>query len=145
MQNSANTVRMAAGNPSIRRRVINALPFLGDAANALLYLYPDFLNSGFSRPPTEQDKRNALVIGGGGALASMATGGLDAIPAVVELFGDVGKDAGLPPTDLDPVFQAAPLLNVENYLRELSYSGSDENIPEEQDKLRRFREFFGTN
>ena len=34
----------------------------------------------------------------------MATGGLDAIPAVVELFGDVGKDAGLPPTDLDPVF-----------------------------------------
>ena len=57
---------------------------------------------------------------------------LDAIPAVVELFGDVGKDAGLPPTDLDPVFQAAPLLNVENYLRELSLlDGSDENIPEE--------------
>ena len=79
MQNSANTVRMAAGNPSIRSlRVVrtNAIPFLGDAANALMYLYPDFLNSGFSRPPTEQDKRNALIIGGGGALASMATGGL---------------------------------------------------------------------
>ena len=79
-------------------------------------------------------------------LASLATGGLDAIPAVIEFAGDVGESYGLPKTDLEPVFQAAPLLNIENYLREYSYSmDPDKNIPESEDKLRRYKEYLGIN
>ena len=45
-------------------------------------------------------------------------------------------------TDAEPVFQAAPLLNIENYLREYAYSMDPEiNIPESEDKLRRYKEF----
>lgn len=146
MQNSANVVRMAGGNPSIRKRFFQSLPVVGDAANFLMYLYPDFFNSGFSKPPTEQDVRNAVIIGGGGLAASLATGGLDAVPAVIEFAGDVGKSLGLPKTDAEPVFQAAPLLNIENYLREYAYSMDPEtNIPESEDKLRRYKEFVGIN
>ena len=146
MQNSADVVRMAGGNPSIRKRFLKSLPVIGDAANFLFYLYPEFLESGFNRRPTEQDVRNAVIIGGGGLAASLATGGLDAVPAVIEFAGDVGESLGLPKTDAEPVFQAAPLLNIENYLREYAYSmDPNQRIPESEDKLRRYREFFGAN
>ena len=140
MQNSANVVRMAGSDPSFTRRFLKVLPFIGDAINVGAYLADS------SEPSLEQKIRNAIIIGGGGALASLATGGLDAIPAVIEFAGDVGESYGLPKTDLEPVFQAAPLLNIENYLREYSYSmDPDKNIPESEDKLRRYKEYLGIN
>ena len=140
MQNSANVVRMAGRDPSFRRRFLKVLPFIGDLINVGAYLTDS------SEPSEEQRIRNAIIIGGGGALASLATGGLDAIPAVIEFAGDAGETLGLPKTDAEPVFQAAPLLNIENYLREYAYSMNPErNIPESEDKLRRYKEFVGIN
>ncbi len=140
MQNSANVVRMAGGDPNFRRRFLKVLPFIGDAINFGAYLADS------SEPSLEQRIRNAIIIGGGGALASLATGGLDAVPAAIEFAGDVGETLGLPKTDAEPVFQAAPLLNIENYLREYAYSMDPErNIPESEDRLRRYKEYLGIN
>lgn len=146
MQNSAEVVRMAGSNPTLRQKLGKALPIIGDASNFLFYLYPDFMQSGFSRKPTEQDVRNAVIVGGGGLAASIATGGLDAIPVVLQILGETGEKMGLPPSDLDPIFQAAPALNIENYLREYSYSmNPDEDIPEEDDGLRNYKKLLGIN
>jgi|TARA_R100000084_G_C4632485_1_gene139124 hypothetical protein len=140
MQNSADVVRMAGGNPNFIKRFGKYIPLLGDLANIALYLAEE------DEPSPEQRFRNAVIIGGGGALASLATGGLDVIPAIVQGLGEAGEAFGLPKTDADPLFQAAPLLNVENYLREYSYSmDPDINIPESQDKLRRYKEYLGIN
>ena len=137
MQNSANVVRMAGGNPSFRKRFLKALPYVGDLINFGAYLVDS------NEPSPEQRLRNALIIGGGGALASLATGGLDAIPALMELAGDFGEALDVKKTPVDPAFQAAPILNVENYLREYSYSmDPDREIPESEDKLRRFKKVF---
>ena len=97
MQNSANVVRMAGGNPSIRKIFpISACRRRRSRQNFLMYLYPIFLTLDSVEPPTEQDVRNAVIIGGGGLAASLATGGLDAVPAVIEFAGDVGESLGLP-------------------------------------------------
>ena len=76
-------------------------------------------------------------------------GGLDAIPDVYRtIAGDVGERSWTSENRFtDPVFQAAPLLNVKMAyasLRILDGPGRTK-IPESEDKLRRFREFFGTN
>ena len=144
MQKSADVVRMAGSNPGLKKRFAQSLPFLGDLANVVAYLYPDMFNSGFSKPPTEQDVRNAVIIGGGGAAASLLTGGLDAIPAIAQHGGQVLSDLGF--DDIDPLVEAAKALNVENYLREYAYSmNPDQEVPDDEDYLRDYKKLFGIN
>ena len=132
----ANAFRLA-GSPEFRKRFFRSLPILGDIYNVGAYLTDS------DEPSLEQRIRNAAIIGGGGALASMLTGGVDAIPAVAEALGIVGENLNFPKTPLDPVFQAAPVLNVENYLQEYAYSmDPNKEIPEGEDRLRRFKKVF---
>ena len=62
-------------------KVIRALPFIGDIAGFGMEL----------ADPTEAIDKNikdALIIGGGGLLASLATGGLDAVPSLANFAVD---------------------------------------------------------
>jgi hypothetical protein len=137
MENPAKVVRMAGTNPGLLRRFASKLPFIGDAINFGAYLIDS------KEPSLEQRVRNAVLVGGGGAAASALTGGLDAVPALVELFGDLGQELNVKKTPVDPVFQVASPLNVENYLREYAYSmDPNRQIPESEDRLRRFKKVF---
>ena len=132
----ANALRLA-GSPDFRKRFFKSLPLVGDLYNVGYYLADP------AEPSLEQRVRNAVLIGGGGALASLLTGGADAYPAVAELLGHFGEELDIKKTPIDPVFQAAPVLNVENYLREYAYSmDPDREIPEEENRLRRFKKVF---
>ena len=91
-----------------------------------------------AEPSRRQRELNALLVGGGGALASVLTGGLDALPVAVEVTHDDTVQAGLTPEEK---INVGKLLNVENYLRELSYLvgkglGYDRDIPEERAYVR---------
>jgi len=137
MENPAKVVRMAGTNPGLLRKFGRALPFIGDASNFVGYL----LDS--QEPSLEQRIRNAVIIGGGGAAASVLTGGLDAIPAYVQLAGELGQTYNVRKTPIDPVFQVAPVFDPNNYLREYAYSmDPNKQIPESEDKLRRFKKVF---
>ena len=131
-----NAVRLA-GSPDFLKKFSRSLPILGDLYNVGYYLFdPD-------EPSLEQRIRNSVIIGGGGALASLATSGLDAIPVVMQTAGELGEEYDVKKTPIDPAFQAAPLLNVENYLREYAYSmNPDKEVPEDKDGLRRFKKVF---
>jgi len=137
MGNPIDVVRMAGAKPGLLRRFASKLPFIGDVYTIVSELTdPD-------EPSLEQRVRNAVIVGGGGLAASALTAGADAVPAVLQAFGNVGKDQNLPPTPINPVFEIAPLLNVENYLREYSYSmDPNRKIPETKDELRRFKKVF---
>ena len=85
-----------------------------------------------------------MIIGGGGAAASLLTGGLDAIPAIAQHGGQVLSDLGF--DDIDPLVEAAKALNVENYLREYAYSmNPDQEVPDDEDYLRDYKKLFGIN
>ena len=108
------------------------IPILGDAMN-----YGVELNDP-SEPSRRQRELNALLVGGGGALASVLTGGMDAIPVGIEIAHDQFVNAGVTPEE---EINVGKLLNVENYLRELSYLvgkglGYDRDVPEERAYLR---------
>ena len=137
MGNPIDVVRMAGANLGLLRRIASKLPLVGDVYTIASELTdPD-------EPSPEQRIRNAVIAGGGGLLASALTSGADAIPAFLQVFGNIGKDKNLPPTPINPVFEIAPLLNVENYLREYSYSmDPNRKIPETKDELRRFKKVF---
>lgn len=84
-----------------------------------------------------QRRLNALIIGGGGAAASLAVAGTDAIPAIAEGMYQ-GRPTG--PEKLQQLQNCVPALNVENHLRNLSYSaGKSAGISStfEQDNVRR--------
>ena len=132
----ANALRLA-GSPEFRKKFMRSLPLVGDIYNVGYYLADP------NEPSLEQRIRNAVIIGGGGALASLLTGGVDAYPAMAEFLGHTGEVLDIKKTPIDPVFQAAPVLNVENYLREYAYSmDPDREIPEEENRLRRFKKVF---
>ena len=137
MGNPTDVVRVAGANLGLLRRIASKLPLVGDVYTIVSELTdPD-------EPSLEQRVRNAVIVGGGGLAASALTAGADAVPAVLQAFGNVGKDQNLPPTPINPVFEIAPLLNVENYLREYSYSmDPNRKIPETKDELRRFKKVF---
>ena len=137
MGNPIDVVRVAGANLGLLRRIASKLPLVGDVYTIASELIdPD-------EPSPEQLVRNAVIVGGGGLLASALTSGTDAIPAFLQVFGNIGKDKNLPPTPINPVFEIAPLLNVENYLREYSYSmDPNRKIPETKDELRRFKKVF---
>ena len=108
------------------------VPILGDVMNYGTELLDP------SEPSQRQRELNALLVGGGGALASVLTGGLDAIPVIAEIAHDQGVKDGLTPEE---EVNIGKLLNVENYLRELSYLvgkglGYDRDIPEERAYVR---------
>lgn len=67
-------------------KVIRAIPFIGDIASFGLEL---------ADPSEAMDKniKDALVIGGGGLLASFATGGLDAVPSLANFAVDAAAAA----------------------------------------------------
>jgi hypothetical protein len=137
MENHEKVVRMAGTNPGLLRKFGRALPFIGDASNFVGYL----LDS--QEPSLEQRIRNAVIIGGGGALASVLTGGLDAIPAYVQLAGNLGQTYNVRKTPINPVFEVAPVFDPNNYLREYAYSmDPNKQIPESENELRRFKQVF---
>ena len=103
------------------------IPILGDAMNYGVEL------SSQSEPSRRQRELNALLVGGGGTLASVLTGGMDFLPVLMEVGHDKLVQAGVTPEE---EVNVGKLLNVENYLRELSYLvgkglGYDRDIPED--------------
>tara|TARA_R100000005_G_C4955623_1_gene174287 strand:- start:144 stop:617 length:474 start_codon:yes stop_codon:yes gene_type:complete len=133
MQKSSGVIRMAGAVGPGFAKIIKAVPYVGDVVN----FGGELMNP--NEPDPRQKVSNALSVGLGGAMASTATGGLDFIPAVLQVLGELGEEYGYPKTPLDPVFQAAPAFNPENYLREASYAiNPNSEIPEEEDRLRRF-------
>lgn len=95
--------------------------------------------------PDEPDpiKRGILAVGVPvlGTAASVATGGFDAIPQLMELAGTVGQGAGFPDTqETRNMYGCAPLLNTDNYARLLLGAS---NSPAIKQKLGRAREFCG--
>jgi len=109
------------------------VPLAGDALNVGLEL-ADYA----AEPSRKQRELNALLVGGGGALASAITGGLDFIPAAMEMAQSGAQGAGIVPED---DVNVGALLNVENYLRELSYLigkglGYGRDIPSDRAVLR---------
>ncbi len=108
------------------------IPIIGDAMNYGTELVDP------SEPSRRQRELNALLVGGGGALASVLTGGMDAIPVGIEVAHHQLVNAGVTPEE---EINVGKLLNVENYLRELSYLvgkglGYDRDVPEERAYLR---------
>ena len=110
-------VRMAGG--SVFKKALNKLPFVGDALDIGVELFNP------SEPDPIQKMKNALFVSGGGAAASLLTGGADAIPAFMELAGVVGEDFGAPkgPKAVNDAISKAPKYNVEHYLRLAAYGG----------------------
>ena len=108
------------------------IPLAGDAINVGVELNDP------AEPSRQQRELNALLVGGGGALASALSGGLDFIPVAMELGQSTAQEAGVIPEEKVNV---GALLNVENYLRELSYLlgkglGYGSDIPEDRAILR---------
>jgi len=114
----------------VTKPVLRAVPFAGDALVGI----SELINS--NEPDVGQRIINAAVIGGGGAAASLAVAGTDAIPAVAEGIYQ-GRPTG--PEKLQQLQKCAPALNVENYLRNLSYSAGEfigKSNPSERDITR---------
>jgi len=108
------------------------IPLAGDAFNVGVEL------SNPLEPSRRQRELNALLVGGGGALASVLTGGWDLAPSLMDVGHSAAQEAGIIPEEKVNV---GALLNVENYLRELSYLlgkglGYGRNIPEDSGILR---------
>lgn len=95
-------------NPALTKFI----PLLGD----LYQGYVELTNP--TEPKLGQKLLNAAVIGGGGALASAATGGIDQYLAFPDIIGTAGKGLGLPE---NPDYDKAAAANVEHYLREAAY------------------------
>jgi len=64
-----------------------------------------------AEPSRRQRELNALLVGGGGALASVLTGGIDAIPVGIEIGHDPFVQGGVIPEE---EVNLGKLLNVEN-------------------------------
>jgi hypothetical protein len=94
-------------------RFAKAIPFLGDA----LAVGAELTNPAVRSPI--QRGINAAVVGGGGMATSAVTGGLDAVPQLVQLVNEyTGGPVG--PEKLRQLQACAPALNAEEHLRELS-------------------------
>ena len=108
------------------KKALSKLPFVGDALNIGVELFNP------SEPDPIQKMKNALFVSGGGAAASLLTGGADAIPAFMELAGVVGEDFGAPkgPKAVNDAISKAPAFNVEHYLRLAAYGGRHEPTEE---------------
>jgi len=130
----SDEIRLAGRNPAFRRALVKTIPYLGDAFAAGIELF----NAKESDPI--QRLKNAAVVGGGGALASTATSGMDFIPQVLEAVGKYAADREAtgemefvdPYPGLHQLIKAAPAFNPENYLRNLAYGGEH---PESQEAI----------
>jgi hypothetical protein len=122
--------------------------FAGGLIKGLVPIVPDLYTAYMeAKNPNEQNPvqrgLNALIIGGGGAAASLAVAGLDAVPQFAEGIIDGRRNMGQPPSGPEKLQQlqnCVPALNVENHLRNLSYSaGKSAGISStfEQDNVRR--------
>ena len=115
-----NPIRLA-GQPG--KKLMKAIPFAGDIYATGLELFNK------EEPNPIQRALNAVIVGGGGAAASFASAGLDAVPAFIELSEHLMKgantryDTPLGPKNLQQLQGCSPALNVEHYLRSASYLG----------------------
>lgn len=125
-------------NPALTKFI----PLAGD----LYQGYVELTNP--TEPRLGQRVLNAAVVGGGGALASAATGGIDQYLAIPDIAGTVGESLDLAE---NPDYDKAAALNIEHYLREAAYKlgalGETAGlpyltgtIPEEDAKLKALRE-----
>jgi len=124
-------------NPAITK----GIPLIGD-------LYQIGIEFSDKDIPLGQRALNAAVVGGGGILASMATGGIDQYAAIPDIVGSIGDAADFPE---NPDYDRAAALNIEHYLREAAYKlgGLGEAVglpyltgtmPEKDAKLKALRE-----
>jgi hypothetical protein len=122
--------------------------FGGELIKGLIPIAPDLYSvyAELNNPAEKnaaQRRLNALIIGGGGAAASLAVLGLDAVPQFAEGIIEGRRNMGQPPSGPEKLQQmqnCVPALNVENHLRNLSYSaGKSAGISStfEQDNVRR--------
>jgi hypothetical protein len=114
----------------VTKPLLHAVPLAGDALVGI----SELINP--NEPDVGQRAINSLVIGGGGAAASMAVAGLDVVPAIAEGMFQ-GRPTG--PEKLQQLQKCAPALNVENHLRNLSYSAGEiigKSNPSERDITR---------
>ena len=117
-------IRMAGGG-ALKKAAV-AVPFFGDLINAAIEIYnPD-------EPDPIQKAKNVLFVSGGGFGASYLTGGADAIPAFMEVAGNIGEKYGAPkgPKAVNDAISKAPMYNVEHYLRLAAYGGRHEPTEE---------------
>jgi hypothetical protein len=128
--------------------ILAARRFAGGLIKGLIPIVPDLfavhteLNKSEEKNAAQR-RLNALIIGGGGAAASLAVAGTDAIPAIAEGIIEGRRNMGQPPSGPEKLQQlqnCVPALNVDNHLRNLSYSaGKSAGISStfEQDNVRR--------
>jgi hypothetical protein len=125
-------------NPALTKFI----PLAGD----LYQGYVELTNP--TEPRLGQRVLNAAVVGGGGALASTGTAGIDQYLAIPDIIGTVAEGVGADP---NPDYDRAAALNIEHYLREAAYKlgGMGEaaglpyltgTIPQEDAKLKALRE-----
>ena len=120
----SEVIRLAGSSP-LFQRVLKALPYAGDLFAAGVELVNQ------DEPDEIQRLKNAAVVGGGGALASTASLGMDFIPQVLEAVGKYAAEREAtgeiefvdPYPGLHQLIKAAPAFNPENYLRNLAYGG----------------------
>ena len=93
---------------------IKAIPVIGDFYGAAAEL----LNR--SEPSLKQRAKNALVVGGAGLGVSAVTGGLDAVPQIVDLVTEYTGIKG--PAKLQQMQRCARMANPDQHLREVAYS-----------------------
>lgn len=107
----------------VGKKLVKAIPFAGDIYATGYELFNE------REPNPVQRAVNALIVGGGGAAASAGSGGLDAVPAFIELSKYLTEGANarygtsLGPKNLQQLQGCSPALNVEHYLRSASYLG----------------------
>jgi hypothetical protein len=93
-------------------QIFQKVPLIGDA----LAVGAELFNP--KEPSLRQRAQNAAIVGGGGLAASAATGGLDAIPQIIDLVTEFTGPVG--PQQLRDLQGCAPALNVERHLRDLA-------------------------
>lgn len=105
-----------AGNPLGRfmSGAVRAVPVVGDFMGAAAELVNP------EEPSMVQRAKNALVVGGAGLGVSAATGGLDAVPQIVDLVTEYTGIKG--PAKLQQMQRCARMANPDQHLREVAYS-----------------------
>jgi hypothetical protein len=96
----------------IAGQVFRGVPLVGDAFAVGAELFNP------AEPDLGQRARNAVVVGGGGLAASALTGGVDAIPQVIDLITEFSGPVGT--QQIKDIQGCAPALNVERHLRDLA-------------------------
>ena len=96
------------------QKIVRAIPGLGDFLGAAAELVNP------EEPNAAQRTANALIVGGGGLGVSAVTGGLDAVPQMIDLISEYTGIKG--PEKLQQMQKCMRAVNPDRHLREVAYS-----------------------